>query len=249
MSIKVISQNVMCWERKDNSYRKRRKMLRRVFDLHGADLIGLQEVTPTWKKYFEEDLEDFENIFKYRAKESFEAVPIYWKKEKFNKIDGGWFWLSETPEVSSRSWGTVCIRITTWVCLEEKATGKRFAFVNTHLDHVSEKARVEGIKLIVRFIEEKFGKDMPLILTGDFNATPDSETIRIANELLRNTRDIAKVTTDEITWHAYGESDPQIIDYVFVSNGVKCTKFEVIKETDGDTVQSDHYAVGATLEM
>ncbi len=249
MSIKVVSQNVMCWEREDNSYRERRKMLRRVFDLHGADLIGLQEVTPKWKKYFEDDLEDFDNIFMYRAEDSREAVPIYWKKDKFEKIDGGWFWLSETPEVSSGSWGTACIRITSWVCLEEKVTGKRFAFVNTHLDHVSEKARVEGIKLIVRFIEERFGKDMPLILTGDFNATPESETIRIANELLCNTRDVADKTTDEITWHAYGKSAPQIIDYVFVSSGVKCTKFEVIKETDGDTVQSDHYAVGATLDM
>lgn len=249
MSIKVISQNVMCWEREDNSYRERRKMLRRVFELHSADLIGLQEVTPKWKKYFDRDLKDFDGIFKYRGEESLEAVPIYWKRGKFEKIDGGYFWLSETPEKESKSWGTACTRITTWVCLKDKTTGKSFAYVNTHLDHISELARVEGIKLIVRFIAEKFGKDMPLILTGDFNAEPGSETIRIAGELLRDTRHIAKSTTDEITWHAYGEHKSQIIDYVFVSEGVKCSKFEVIKETDGATVQSDHYAVAATLEV
>lgn len=239
----------MCWQAEHNSYDERHPFLSRVFNCHGADLIGLQEVTPRWNEYFKEDLKDFDGIFMYRAEDNKEAVPVYWKRDKFVKIDGGWFWLSETPEVSSGSWGTACIRITSWVCLEEKATGKRFAFVNTHLDHRSELARVEGIKLIVRFIAEKFGADLPLILTGDFNAEPDSETIRIANELLRDTREIADVSTDEVTFHGLGYEDPCIIDYVFVSDNVKCDSFEIIKETNGETAQSDHYGVGATLEV
>lgn len=239
----------MCWEREDNSYRERRKLLEKVFLSHGADLIGLQEVTPVWKFHFRRTLRDFDRIFMYRSEKSQEAVPIYWKRDRFEKLDGGYFWLSETPEVESRSWGTACTRITTWVCLRDMETGKSFAYVNTHLDHISETARVEGIRLIVRFIAEKFGADMPLILTGDFNAEPGSETIRIAGELLCDTRHTAKSSTDEITWHAYGKEPPQIIDYVFVSEGVKCSKFEVIKETDGATVQSDHYAVAATIEV
>lgn len=249
MKLNVISQNVMCWQAEHNSYEERRVLLQKVFNNHGADLIGIQEATPTWKKYFDEDLRDFDGILKYRGEESREAVPIYWRRDRFEKIDGGWFWLSETPDMESRGWGAACLRITTWACLEEKETGGRFAFVNTHLDHVSEEARVNGIKLIVSFIAERFGADMPLILTGDFNTEPGSTTISITKELLSDTRDIADSANLGYTFNDIRNGEKMTIDYVFVSEQFKCSRMDIIDETVGKTRQSDHYAVIAELEL
>lgn len=249
MSIKVITQNVMCWSTDYNSHKERRPLLKRVFTDYGADLLGLQEVTPKWNDYFVEDLRDFDSIFKYRGENDREAAPLYWKRDKFVKLDGGYFWLSDTPDKESVGWGAACSRITTWVHLREKKTGKEFAFVNTHLDHTSESARINGIKLIKSFIAGKFGENMPIILTGDFNSTPDSATIKTAKEMLNDTRDVADISSDELTHTEFGRIPPNTIDYIFVTDNISCRRMEVIKEISGKTEQSDHYGVLAELEL
>ena len=170
-----------------------------------------------------------------------EAVPIYWRKDTLKPLDSGHFWLSETPDKESYGWGASFIRITCWVLFEEIKTGKKFAFVNTHLDHISKDARVNGIQLICDFISERFGKDMPLVLTGDFNATPDSETIEKANSLLNDARAVAKSSTDEITFHGYSEPD--------LSKNIECDKFELVKEFNENMPQSDHYGIMAEINI
>ena len=78
------------------------------------------------------------------------------------------FWLSETPDVTgSKSWDTACPRICTVGYFTHKASGKKFIYVNTHLDHKSRLAREKGIELIIKYLK-KFKLDYPYILTGDF---------------------------------------------------------------------------------
>ena len=249
MAIKVMSQNAMCWEREDERmFSKRRPLMKKAVVGHGADIIGFQEVTPLWEEFFKEDLKGYDCILKYRGEKNLEGTPIYWKTDNLTAIDSGYFWLSETPNVESMGWDAKCLRILCWVLFETKDTKNRFAFVNTHLDHRGETARIEGIKLVCKFIDEKFGKDMPLILTGDFNALPDSETIKTARALLTDARDAAKITTDEGTFHSFEGLDTTI-DYVFLSNGLECESFEIVKETEGKSVQSDHYGVLAEINI
>lgn len=249
MNIKVISQNVMCWEKEGiGTYDIRRPLLNKVFKNYGADIIGLQEVTERWADYFDTDLSDLEKLLVYRGKNNKEAVPIYWNKNKLEALESGHFWLSETPEKESWGWNACCLRITCWVLFEDKNTHKRFAFVNTHLDHISKEARINGLQLICDFIKNKFGENMPLILTGDFNAQPYSETIAKADSLLNNSRNAAKETTDEITFHGYSRESHQIIDYIYISSHIQCNKFQVIKEFDSqNNPQSDHYGILADI--
>ncbi len=251
MSINVISQNVMCWEKEElGTYKIRRPLLKRVFNNYDADIIGMQEVTERWEKYFDNDLKNFDKLLVYRSESSKEAVPIYWNKNKLTVVDSGYFWLSETPEVSSSSWNSGCVRITCWVLFKIKESGKVFAFVNTHLDHASELARINGIKLIDSFIKNKFGSDIPLVLTGDFNSSPNSETIKTANNFLNDTRHIASKTTTDLTFHAYQPDANVIIDYIFVSKNIKCSEFKIIKELDDKgRPQSDHFGVFAKLDL
>lgn len=101
-------------------------------------------------------------------------VPILFNKKKFDVLSSGWYWLSETPNVpGSKSWGTACTRVTTWGLFQLKGTTKRLLFVNTHLDHMSETARTEGIKLIRSMIASEVEKlkeipkeDLAIILVG-----------------------------------------------------------------------------------
>lgn len=249
--LKVMSQNVMSWQYEEiGSFANRRPLMKKAFLEHGADIIGMQEMVPVLEEFFKEDLAGFEYINKYRKTDNLEGTPIYWNPEKVKKLDCGWFWLSETPEVESIGWDAKCYRITCWVLFEERATGKQFVFVNTHLDHRGETARQEGIKLICKFIKEKFSADMPLILTGDFNARPDSPTIATANSLLCDARAKAADTTAARTFHGFGKAAPDsVIDYIYVSDNIECEKFERIEERSGESLQSDHYGIMATIEL
>ncbi len=249
MSIKVMSQNVMCWEEPEiGTYERRYPLLQRALTAHGADVIGLQEVKPNCKEFLDKILPDFEHILIYRDEKSMEATPIYWNPKTLTALDRGHFWLSETPEVCSRGWDGKCVRIACWVLFEEKESGKRFAFVNTHLDHKGEEARQQGIRLVCDFIKSKFG-DTPLVLTGDFNARPDSPTIATADTLLWDARRVAKESTSEPTFHGFHKQVNSIIDYIYLSPDIECSRFELIKETDGPSVQSDHYGIMATIEL
>lgn len=250
MSIKIISQNVMCWEKENiGTYDIRRPLLKNVFRNYGADAIGMQEVTPVWEKIFDEDLSDFGKLLVYRGQNNKEAVPIYWNKSTLKPLDSGHFWLSETPNQESFGWGACCLRITCWVLFEHIQTGKKFAFVNTHLDHISKDARVNGIQLVCDFIKSRFGSEMPLVLAGDFNAIPDSETIEKANSLLNDARHIAKSTTDQITFHGYGCEYANTIDYIYVTPNISCNKFDIIKEINDNKPQSDHYGIIADINI
>ncbi len=251
MIIKVISQNVMCWERSGiSTYEIRRPLLNKLFREYGADIICMQEVTPKWEEIFNKDLSDFDKILVYRSKKSPEAVPIYWNQKKFKALDSGSFWLSETPDKESLSWGSGYIRITSWVYLKDLNSEKRFVVVNTHLDNVSVEARINGLQLICDFIKEHFSSKTPIILTGDFNSSPESTTIQKANSLFRDTRRFSFETSSEITYHSYGEKNPSTIDYIFTNDNVKSNKFDVIKIFDDKKrPQSDHFAVFAELEI
>ncbi|MGH3879548.1 MAG: hypothetical protein ACRDSK_21175 [Actinophytocola sp.] len=57
----------------------------------------------------------------------------------------------------------------TWVRFEDRRTGLELAVLNTHLDNMSEPSRVRGAALI-RDRVNAFPPELPVIVTGDFNA-------------------------------------------------------------------------------
>ncbi len=248
MSVKVMSQNIMHWEASPHAlYVNRRPLIKRAVLESGADVIGFQEVRPHWTEWLKTDLDGFENYTVYRDSTSYEGTPIYWNPKRVKKLDGGHFWLSDTPEKSSIGWDAACNRIACWILFETVEDGKQFVFVNTHLDHIGEKARINGINLVCDFIKEKF-EGVPLVLTGDFNATPDSTTIIAANELLTDVRTAYGLKEFEPTFHGFANKKA-IIDYIYISDNLKCTDFKTIKTEENGTILSDHYGIFAQLEF
>lgn len=95
------------------------------------------------------------------------------------------FALSETPScIGSRSWGSGCPRIATyaWFRLDEMQTtgnsdsAQCVLFLNTHLDHVSSRARRLGSELIIHVLDElekippATCEHLATIVAGDFNS-------------------------------------------------------------------------------
>ena len=117
----------------------------RLLQQRAPDLIGFQEVHQENLAIFQAN-HGYTQLrgMPYNDHAPFQYTAIAWNSQRLRQIDSGGFWLSETPEIHSRSWDTSCVRSATWVKLEWLETGLTFLHLNTHLDHISELARVEG---------------------------------------------------------------------------------------------------------
>lgn len=250
--ITVMSSNVRCFSPSDTGKRSwfyRADLLLQNIREAAPDIIGFQEVTPIHYSYFQKKLVGYDSILTYRDDSLMsEACPVFYRADAFELIDKNSFWLSETPDVMSKSWGSSCHRICSYAILKEKASGREFIVFNTHLDHVSELARVNGIQVVLDHIAQFEGR--PSILMGDFNAYENSDTYRMSIEHFADARYIAAETTDIGTFHAYGQRTPIIIDYIFVTPNVfEVEKFDVIyKDYDG-AYASDHNQLVAKMRF
>lgn len=121
---------------------------------------------------------------------------------------------------------------------------------NIHLDHISDEARIEGIHLVIKMLD-KFNEntEVPSIILGDFNAGPDSETIRYCNEY-KGTRIVDVTSSLPITFHNWG-TDSQKIDYIYVTGGIEnaLTNIGVWDLCHDGIYLSDHYPVFADFDL
>ncbi|MGN0855771.1 MAG: GH92 family glycosyl hydrolase [Kiritimatiellia bacterium] len=240
----------------DNDWNRRRTDLVEEIRLCGLDVIGLQEVLPGQDKYLRTALPEFAFVGEFRGsdRKSDEASPVLYRRDRFDLEKSGTFWLSEHPdEPGSKSWGTACTRICSYAILKDRSTGRRFCFANTHTDHVSEQARVEGTQLIIRRMKD-FGSGAPIILTGDHNCTPEEKPARLLREKLADAREIALVKDDGPKGTFNGWKHPpedKRIDYIYVTKGTKVLDFKTRGEScrGSNRYPSDHFPVTATLAL
>ena len=215
-------------------------------------VFGLQEACPDQMDYMVENLPEYGYIGVGRddGKRKGEFMSIFYKKEEVEFIDGGTFWLSETPDQVSKGWDAACFRTCTWAILKKKDTGKKFVYMNTHLDHMGKVAREESIKLIVERAEKLTGGKLPVFITADFNSPTTNDIFKPMQEAMLDARVEAPVTDDRGTLNCWGTTPPGVvIDHVFY-RGAEAQKFEVLRDKDyGAPYVSDHYPVMLTAIM
>jgi endonuclease/exonuclease/phosphatase family metal-dependent hydrolase len=215
-------------------------------------VFGLQEACPDQMDYMVENLPEYGYIGVGRddGKRKGEFMSIFYKKEEVEFIDGGTFWLSETPDQVSKGWDAACFRTCTWAILKKKDTGKKFVYMNTHLDHMGKVAREESIKLIVERAEKLTGGKLPVFITADFNSPTSNAIFKPMQEAMLDARVEAPVTDDRGTLNCWGTTPPGVvIDHVFY-RGAEAQKFEVLRDKDyGAPYVSDHYTVMLTAIM
>ena len=136
----------------------------------------------------------------------------------------------------------------TWGFFRELRTGQCFSCYNTHLDHISATAQVNGLKLILQQMQSRYS-EFPQMLMGDFNVTPDNEVWTLASTILEDARGIALQEASgprDATFHNWGQC-ARVIDYIFVSCGITVLKFRVDDRMGAGGFLSDHYPVVAEL--
>lgn len=239
---------------------RRKDSVAALINTYGADLVGTQEVLHHQLEDLQERLKDYKyfGVGRLDGKEAGEYAALWYKAERFQEEDGGYFWLSETPEIAgSMGWDAACERIATWLKLKDKQSGKTFFIVNTHMDHEGQVARQEGIKLICSRIAQ-LAEGLPLILMGDFNAPPSDDVYALATkkqgsiELYDSRMQVKERLGMEGTFHDFGRISPSErprIDYIFVSSNFSTQKHEHISTDNPQLCISDHSAVYTELSF
>ena len=255
--IKVMSYNIRLssgTEKADSIYhwQHRKEASLNLMHEERPTVFGLQEACPDQMDYMVENLPEYGYIGVGRddGKRKGEFMSIFYKKEEVELIDGGTFWLSETPDEVSKGWDAACFRTCTWALLKKKDTGKKFVYMNTHLDHKGKVAREESIKLIVARAEQITGGKLPVFITADFNSPTSNAIFKPMQEAMLDARVEAPVTDDRGTLNCWGTTPPGVvIDHVFF-RGAEAQKFEVLRDKDyGAPYVSDHYPVMLTAIM
>lgn len=212
-------------------------------------IIGFQEVTCWQYQYLCKTLKDFDSIITYRDNIPLyaEGCPVFYRTDLYTLVDQGSFWLSETPDVMSKDWGAACYRICTYAILKDKATEKEFVVFNTHLDHVSDEARIKGIQVVLDKIQE-FGS-IPAVLMGDLNAHEDQETYKKATEYFLDAQYQTENTMQSCTYQNWGNKlDITCIDYVMLTkDSFKVNYYKVLTDTYDGVYASDHFPIVSSL--
>ncbi len=251
--ITVMSSNVRCYSPNDlfkKSWFYRAGLVRENLSAYTPDIVGFQEVTWLHYGYLQKVLEGYDSVIEYRDNSSMsEGCPIFYRKDKFELVDKGSFWLSETPEKMSKDWGAACYRVCSYVILKEISTQKELVVFNTHLDHVSDEARVKGIAVVLDKIQA-FG-DKPSIFMGDMNAKPNSVTYNNAVESFDDAKVVATDTMDGATYQAWGKKlNHERIDYFLVSKtGIEVEKYAVVQNTYDGVYPSDHFPIYLEMKL
>lgn len=251
--IRVMSANLRCFNPQDigkKSWFYRADLILKNIEAEAPSIIGFQEATKWQYAYFCKALPEYDSVITYRDDSPFsEGCPIFYNTERYTLRDKGSFWLSETPEEMSKDWDAACYRICSYVILEEKASGQPFVVFNTHLDHVSDAARINGIGVVLDKIQQFGG--LPSMIMGDFNAEEDSETYRSATENFSDAKYQAEnaIGLHGATYQNWGESlDRNPIDYFMISKtGFAVKQYKVVDTAYDGVYPSDHFPITVDL--
>lgn len=178
-----------------------------------------------------------------------EVMGIMYDKNTIEKIDGGTFWLSETPDVPSKGFGASYSRNATWGIFKHLPTGKIFYYINTHLDHKVANAQIEGMKLISQRLKEN--EKYPLFLTGDLNIEDSNVALDVIKGYMNNARYAAPSSSSDLnnTYNVWTMAGKNIIDHIYCSNYLRVVEYHTINDYYNVPYVSDHYPVYAIIEL
>jgi len=261
--VKVMSYNVRYDNVGDapNDWSARGARVAATIKVAAPDVVGTQEVLHHQWDDLRRALPEYDVVGCGRddGRQAGEYAALWFRRDRFEAVDSGNFWLSATPEVKgSLGWDGACVRMASWALLRDRRSGKRLLALNTHLDHVGVEARRLGVELILERLS-KIAPEVTAVVTGDFNSGPESAPVRYMTDTSKPYHLIdARLSADTIagpawTFHDFGrvpEAEREIIDYVFVTPSTHVLSYTIDDNTaDAPLTESDHCPVTVVIDL
>lgn len=250
-TLRVMSFNVRLPVAADgpNAWPNRRELAARTVAAAAPDIIGTQELFKEQGDYLVERLPQFAWIgIGRRGGDGDEHMGLFYRRDRLRILKSGNFWLSDTPEIpGSITWGHPYPRMVTWAQFRTKS-GRRFFVFNTHFPYRAEdtEARRKCAELLVRRIGSIAGKSH-VVLTGDFNTTPDGEVHSIVTRGLTDAWEKAlRRAGPTETFHNFTGRADRRIDWI-LTRGFSARSVQTLTDHEGALYPSDHFPVLAEL--
>lgn len=238
-----------------HSWSVRKDVVLEIIEKYAPDIIGLQEADDLQLALILSTFVEYD-IYGHKTQLGLtDDCSILYRTSKYERLDGGTFWLSETPERRSRGWDAVLVRNCTWAKFKVKETGDVILVYNTHFDHRGGNAKVNSAKLILDYIEKhkkQFGDvNIPVVLLGDINAGEKSPTLDVLRTVFRDTFRVIHPDAENIgTYHTKeGKVLGCKIDYVLVDHNWEVLDADIIRHPVDGVYPSDHFPVVADVRL
>jgi len=233
-----------------NLWVNRAPVVATLIRFHDFDIFGTQEGYKNQLDYIVNALPqyNYSGVGRNDGKDKGEHSAIFYKKDDFNLLNKGDFWLSQTPDTPSLGWdATCCNRICSWVYLQHKKSGKKFYFFNAHYDHQGIQARKESSKLVLQKINEIAGNS-PIVFTGDLNGSHKSDwyqAIATSGKLRDTYSEVKYPYANNASHNGFGSTkdSSDIIDHIFITKHFTVSKWGVLTDTYHGKFPSDHFPV------
>lgn len=254
-NLKVMTYNIRLAldSDKENSWNNRKDEALALLEYYHPDYFGVQEAVPQQMSDIKLGLKNYNYVGVGRddGANKGEYSAIFYDTNKLTVLKSGTFWLSETPEKPSKGWDAAYNRICTYALFKMKKGSKKFWALNVHFDHVGDIARINSSKLILEKIKEFNTEKFPVVLTGDFNLTEDSEPIKIISQSLVNTYHHSLKPhygpKGTFTGFDINTIPKERLDHIFVK-GFSCLSIRTINDRRENLLYpSDHFPVLAEL--
>ncbi len=264
-------------------WRLRKRNIARIFENLQPDVVGTQEANYSQLLELSALLPDYEfvgegNLGRQQAlNDNNWYCAIFYRRDRIRLVEpetsGDNLWLSPTPEVPASQFhlGTRP-RLVSWHSFQMIGSGRPFVFGTTHLEAVNSWHRKRSTRMLREYVNKKvqeMGSDIPIFLTGDFNAVAQSPEIQAMSSADQNLEPMfdawAEVRgdqeTDGATFRGLGLRDqlghkllgPRRIDYVFFRPRVMVESVQRVDFTGLDhrscALPSDHFPVLAQFSL
>ena len=246
---------------------------------NAPNIFGVQEADSSWMSTLKNKLGSvYTCVGEARGGSIFdggttEHSAIFYRTDMFTCLESGTKWLSATPDKSGskysytengKTYTANYARILTYVVLQRKSDGAKFLYVNTHLDNngnnahdVAEKIRQAEIDImmnIIKGITSRVG-NIPVVVTGDFNAIPENRTAYNTMTKTYGYSDSSRVAKEGEPKTTFtdmtDENSGTILDYIFVSSNLKdaVETYTVCPAKRNGQWVSDHNAIIAKIAI
>lgn len=244
-----------------NQWELRRERIVALLQREAPDVVGLQESRDV---YVVELLERLPNYAAYPPAGDRHNAILYRVERLVLDLETS---AAENARVDApkQGWGEGSVRLPRCARFVVAGTQRGFYVYNNHLDHRSLPSRIWSVEVLVDRIRTRRIGD-PVVLTGDFNAPPEEETmafLRGETTLHRGDDAIANpmafVDTFRLlhpeeggvgTFHGFlGMDLGRRIDFVFAGPGIRVLAARILRDGGGGGHLSDHHFVSATLGL
>ena len=234
---------------------KRAKYYLKNIETVKPDILGVQEAQERQFNFLKEHLKGYAGVFTARDKMGTrsEACPIFYSTNRFELVESGTYWLSETPEKMSKDWGSDEYRITTYVILKDKTNDMTIAVFNAHPDWPVPEARVKQLAVLAEKAKEADADKV--IVLGDMNSARNlpygNAGLAPLDELLQDSKTFPGMADYGDTFNGYGidPDGPMALDYIFLPKDAKVYAVGKVDTVYDGVYPSDHFPIWAKVKF